>query len=634
MISLFRRYLETWVVRAFFLVMVFAFITWGVGDVVRLIGTDTWVAKVGSQTIEVPEVQEAFQRQLADLTRRLPPGSDVTAEMRRSLGNAAVQSLITQAAVTQEEQLLGIVVPDAAVRQAVFAIPQFHGPSGQFDQATFEAVLRNNSLTEPRLLALVRANLAERQLLESAAAGAAPPAELAKQVFAFQFEKRSADMVEFPFSAVTAATPTDADLMRWYANHPDFYSTPEYRRIKAVVLSSETLAKDIPITDADLQAAYQARKTLYVKPERRSVEVIQIPDQTKAQALAAQWRGGADWDTMQAAAKAADGSAIGLDDVVESGLPTAELGKAVFGATPDTVTDPTQGLAGWQILKVTKVTPASTQSLDQVKDQLRQLLLAEKATDVIYDRANKVDNILASGSGLDELPSDLGLAGVAGTMDAEGNTPAGTPAPIPGGDQVRQALIQAAFQAHKGDPPRLTEVPLKPAGGSAYYALTVEDVIPPAPKPYAQVRDTVQADWMHDVVRHIQETAAAKVLVALQHGQKLADAAAVAGVAVIRTPLTGREQAAPGVPQELLRPLFDLKPGEPTMVENADGFIVAEPAEIVTPVPPSDPAGFDQVRAVLARSLATDVDETLVQTLRERAQPKINQQNLDNISGP
>ena len=634
MISLFRRYLETWVVRAFFLVMVFAFITWGVGDVVRLIGTDTWVAKVDGQTIEVPEVQEAFQRQLADLTRRLPPGSDVTAEMRRSLANTAVQGLITQAAVTQEERRLGIVVPDAALRQAVFAIPQFHGPSGQFDQATFEAVLRNNSLTEPRLLELVRANLAERQLLESAAVGAAPPAELVKQVFAFQFEKRSADMVEFPFSAVTAPAPTDADLMRWYANHPDFYSTPEYRRIKAVVLSPETLAKDIPITDADLQAAYEARKTLYVKPERRSVEVIQVPDETKAQALAAQWRGGADWATMQAAAKDADGSAIGLDDVVESGLPTAELGKAVFGATPDTVTDPTQGLAGWRILKVTKVTPASTQSLDQVKDQLRQMLLAEKATDLIYDRANKVDNILASGSGLDELPSDLGLAGVAGTMNAEGNTPAGKPAPIPGGDQVRQALIQAAFQAHKGDPPRLTEVPLKPSGGSAYYALTVEDVIPPAPKPYAEVRDTVQADWMRDMVRHIQETAAAKVLVALQHGQKLADAAAVAGVAVIRTPQTGREQAAPGVPQELLRPLFDLKPGEPTMVETADGFIVAAAGRDRDARPRERSGRVGQVRAVLARSLATDVDEILVQTLRERAQPKINQQNLDNISGP
>ena len=40
----------------------------------------------------------------------------------------------------------------------------------------------------------------------------------------------------------------------------------------------------------------------------------------------------------------------------------------------------------------------------------------------MYDRANKVDNVLGSGAGLDEIPSDLGLVGVAGTLDAEGNT--------------------------------------------------------------------------------------------------------------------------------------------------------------------------------------------------------------------
>ena len=39
MITAFRRYLETWGVRGFFLIMVFAFISWGVGDVVRMIGT-------------------------------------------------------------------------------------------------------------------------------------------------------------------------------------------------------------------------------------------------------------------------------------------------------------------------------------------------------------------------------------------------------------------------------------------------------------------------------------------------------------------------------------------------------------------------------------------------------------------
>jgi peptidyl-prolyl cis-trans isomerase D len=636
MISAFRRSLDTWPVRGFFLIMVVSFVLWGVGDVIRLVGTDSWVAKVGGQTIEVPEAQQAFQQQLTDVSRRLPQGTDVTPEMRREVASAAVQALIGQAVVTQEERRLGIVVPDEAVRQAVFAIPQFRGVSGQFDQATFAAVLRNNNMTEARFLDSVRTTLRERQLLETTAAGAAPPAELVKQVSAYQFEKRSADLVELPFSAVPAPpAPSDFVLQRWYDNHPDFYSTPEYRRIKAAVLSPETLAKDIPITDADLRTAYDARKALYVKPERRSVQVIQVPDDAKAHALADEWHRGADWAAMQTAAKDAGGSAIELDDVGENGLPTAELGRAVFGAAPDEVSDPAQGLAGWQILKVTKVTPADTQSFEQVQDALRQQVLAEKAADVIYDRANKVDNILASGSGLDELPSDLGLAGAAGTMDAEGNTPDGKPAPIPGGDAVRQALIAAAFQAHKGDPPRLTEVPLKSAGGgSAYYALTIEDVIPPAPKPFADVKDTVLADWRRDAVRHTQDAAAAKLLTAVQHGQKLADAAAVAGVAVTRTPLTGREQPASGVPPELLRTLFDLKPGEPTMIERSDGFIVAVPAEIVASDPASDPAGYNQVREVLAKALGRDVNEILVQTLRDRAQPRINQQNLDSISGP
>ena len=85
MISAFRRSLDTWPVRGLFLIMVVAFVLWGVGDVIRLVGTDTWVAKVGGQTIEVPQVQQAFQQQIADVSRRLPAGTDVTPEMRRAV---------------------------------------------------------------------------------------------------------------------------------------------------------------------------------------------------------------------------------------------------------------------------------------------------------------------------------------------------------------------------------------------------------------------------------------------------------------------------------------------------------------------------------------------------------------------
>ena len=92
MISAFRRSLDTWPVRAFFLIMVVAFIIWGVGDVIRMVGTDTWVAKVGGQTIEVPEVQQAFQQQIADARagcRRAPtsrPRCAVRSPVRRCRG--------------------------------------------------------------------------------------------------------------------------------------------------------------------------------------------------------------------------------------------------------------------------------------------------------------------------------------------------------------------------------------------------------------------------------------------------------------------------------------------------------------------------------------------------------------------
>ena len=53
-------------------------------------------------------------------------------------------------------------------------------------------------------------------------------------------------------------------LQRWYDNHPDMYRTPEYRRIKAVVLSPQSLATDITVTDDDLHAAYDQHQADYV----------------------------------------------------------------------------------------------------------------------------------------------------------------------------------------------------------------------------------------------------------------------------------------------------------------------------------------------------------------------------------
>src|SRR5579864_6002876 len=211
MISAFRRYLETWVVRGFFLIMVAAFIIWGVGDVVRMIGAaPTWVAKVGGQTIEGAQLQEAYQRDMVQVTRNLPSGQEPSQQMRSSVAHDALQRLITKPALGEELRRLRVVTPDQALRQTVFAMPAFHGPNGQFDQQTFEAVLRNNGLNEPRFLEMMRGDVAQRQLLGAVSGGAATPDVLLRPLYQGRFEKRSADMVEFPIAAAPEpAAPSD-----------------------------------------------------------------------------------------------------------------------------------------------------------------------------------------------------------------------------------------------------------------------------------------------------------------------------------------------------------------------------------------------------------------------------------------
>jgi peptidyl-prolyl cis-trans isomerase D len=634
MISTFRSYLNTWVVRGLFLVLVAAFALWGVGDVIRNMGDDTWVAKVGGRTIEPPELQEAFRGALAQYSRN-QSGAEPNAMMRVQIASQTLESLILRTAVDELVRRMHVLVSDAALRESVFTIPAFRGPNGAFDRQVFETVLRNNNLTEARFLVLQRDDLARRQLLEPVSAGVAVPDVLTRQAFDYRDERRAADMVEFPFAAVTPPLPPDAAILtRWYDNHPWLYSTPEYRRIKAVILAPQTLAKEIPVTDAELQTAYDQHKEAYVQPEKRSVQVLVINDEAKARALADKWRNGADWAAIQAAAKADGGSPVELDAATGPEIPDPDLAKAVFAAVPQTVSDPIHGALGWQVFRVTAMTPGSERTFDQVKDELRDKLIAERAADLMYDRANKLDNILATGASLDEIPADLGLAAVAGTLDADGMTADGSPAPIPGPPELRTALVKAAFQLQPGDPPHLVEVQTPQEGGSAYYAMQVESIVPPAPRPYDEVKDKVLADWTQDQVRRVQNVAASNLLAAINKGQSIADAALVAGATMRHSPLVDRSNPTEGMPPALQNVLFGSKKGEAMEVETPDGFVTAVLTEIKEPDPNDDKAGYTQVRDRLNRETADDVGQIFANALRARASPRINQSTVEQIAQP
>ena len=194
------------------------------------------------------------------------------------------------------------------------------------------------------------------------------------------------------------------------------------------MLSPATLASQVTVTDQDLQAAYDAHKADYTTIAKRSAEVISTTDAAKATALAEQWRAGADWTAMQAAAKADGAAAIEQNDATQTEFPDPDLAKAVFSTPVDTVPPPIKGALGWFVIRVTKAVQGGVQTFEQVKDQLRQRLVTEKALGLVYDKANKIDNELGNGTALNALPPDPGVATATVTLDQNGDTPQDTPA--------------------------------------------------------------------------------------------------------------------------------------------------------------------------------------------------------------
>ena len=627
MMSFFRALLNTWVARAFFVVLIAAFGLWGIADVVRNYGQNTALATVGNRKIEPQEFQDASRRNLAQATRMLGNGAEPPPDVRRAVAGESLERLIVQAAIGDEIQRLGIQVPHAALRQAVFGIPAFRGPAGTFDRATFDTVMRNNNMTEPRFLDMLRSDIGQRQLMETVQTGVTPPETLLKQVYAYQRETRSGEAVELLFSAAaTPPAPTDDDLQREYENNPAAYSAPAFRRVKLVVLSPQTLAGGIDVSPDQIQAYYDAHKADYISEEKRSAEVVVAPDRTVADKLAATWTGGTDWAAMQQEAQAAGASAVALDDSTKQQFPSTELADAVFAAAPNTVSAPIQSAFGYQVIRVTKVIPGQSRTLDQVKDEIRLKVAQERAVDQVYTRANKLDDALSSGTSLDDLPGDLGAAGVSGTLDAQGNTQDGEPAPIPGSPALKKAIVATAFSTTKGDAAHMIEGP-----DQSYYALQVEDMIDPKLKPFAEVEDQVKDEWDAAQRRHAQDIAAAKLMTAAQAGGSLDDAATIAGLHMEKTPPVTRDAVNEQVPPQVQQALFRLKQGETTMVETVDGFWVVRLADITNPDIAQDPVGSAQFRDALTKALDQDMQVVFATTLRDRAQPRINREMLDSL---
>jgi peptidyl-prolyl cis-trans isomerase D len=332
---------------------------------------------------------------------------------------------------------------------------------------------------------------------------------------------------------------------------------------------------------------------------------------------------------VAAQAKAAGGEAVELGEVERAGLPVPELAEAAFAAPEGSVTAPVQSPFGWHVFKVEKVEPGQERPLAEMHDQLKRDLAQEKAADIAFERANKVEDALAGGASLAEVAKQFGLGLASIRADAAGLDAEGKPVELPVIEAARAPLMKAIFAAERGTAPRLQETE------AGFVAVEIKDITPPVLRPFETLEPAVRAAWEADAKRREQEARAAGLLAATKEGKPLAEAAAAAGLGWREVGAVRRDpQQGAAVPQELLAPLFELKLHETTMVQTRDGFAVVQVQAITPGDPAADATGLKRLRGEVAQAMAQDIDVQFLGALRARSDVRLNPRMLETLAQP
>src|SRR5215217_3315277 len=154
-------------------------------------------------------------------------------------------------------------------------------------------------------------------------------------------------------------------------------------QVKADLLASKIRDKVVKgkdkVSDAQIQDFYDKNKARFAQPERRDLNVVLTKSKAKAEAAKKALKSGKSWKSVakkysiDEASKAQGGKL----PAQAKGTLEKQLDEAVFKAKKGQLSGPIKTQFGHYLFKVTKVTPASQQTLAQAKETIRQTLQSQ-----------------------------------------------------------------------------------------------------------------------------------------------------------------------------------------------------------------------------------------------------------------
>jgi peptidyl-prolyl cis-trans isomerase D len=502
--------------------LVISFAIWGIGDIFRGFGRQSF-AKIGHTEIGIEQFRQLYRDRLALFGRQI--GRTITLDQARQLGidRQIIRAIISEFILDERVRDLKLGISDAEISRRIMSDPSFQTPNGQFDRQRFEFLLRQNGLTEARYVVERRRDMLRAQLAGTVIGPSLVTKPMIEAADRFQNEQRAIEYLLLDRGqAGEVPAPAPEVLAQFYEENKALFRAPEFRKVTYLALIPSEQARWMQISDEELKRAYEERKARYATPERRQVHQMVFPNAEEARAAAERIAKGESFEAI-AKERGLSDQDIDLGLVTKAGMIDRAVADAAFALKEGEVSAPVTGRFGVVLVRVVKIEPEKVPTFEEIAQQLRTDLANDKAKEEMNDLYNKIEDERSIGKTLAEVADTVKLASRTIEIDRLGRDPQGNPVPnLPDA----QRLIQSAFSTEPG----VETDPLRVEGGYLWYEVT--GITPSRERPLDEVKDQVETRWREQEIANRLKAKANEILDKAKGGAGFADAAAAAGLKV------------------------------------------------------------------------------------------------------
>jgi len=616
----------------------FAFV--GIQGFSGFLSREADLATVGKQAVTQQEFDLARRNQLEQyrslLGAQFDPAAIDTPAMREQLLNQLIDRRVVALAAADGR----LSVSDETLRRTIAGIPAFQA-DGRFSPEKYREMLAAQNMTPPGFEASLRRDLATSRVLQPVGRSAQVPKEVATAILAALGEKRTVRTRTFAAADYRSQVQvSDADIQSWYDDNKQSLEIPEQVQAEYLVLDEAAASRGIEVQDSEIASYYEQNKARYGQPERRRAShiLITVPAGADAQAREAARAKAEDLARQAAAnppgfaelAKAQSqdpGSAPNGGDLgwISPKMLVAPVEQAVFDLQKGQVSGVVESNFGYHVIMVTDIQPAAVKPLDEVREDIRNEIRKQMATERYAEMATKLtDLVYDQRDSLQPAADALGLklrkaAGITrdGLLDAEragpGSAAASPDAEMLRDPRVRQALFSAEVLREKQNSGVIELTP------GTMMALRVAALQPAHVPPLDQVRDRLREQLIDERAAQAARKAGSDML------ESLRKSAAEPLPAGFGEPLTVTRQQ----PGDMSRAELDAIMRQPATtlpayagVERDQDYVIAR-IEKVEAAPAPEPQALQQLESQLASAWGQTEEEAVMQMLRQRYEVKV-----------